>query len=230
MNANAAVAGFRFSAASAQIRKDGRIDLALAFADKPCPVAARYTLNRVRAAPVMLCASRTQNKVAQALLVNSGCANACTGDAGLAAARATTEAVASYLGIAAELVLPASTGVIGKLLPSDKIVTSAPKLVSALAADKSAAFAQAICTTDKFIKVAQTRVASGATVLGIAKGAGMIQPDVGCLSPDGLPHATMLVFLFTDAIADAQTLDEALAVAVAASFNSMSVERGYEHE
>jgi glutamate N-acetyltransferase / amino-acid N-acetyltransferase len=224
MTLNPTVAGFRFAAVSAQIRKDGRIDVGLAAADRPCPVAARYTRNLVRAAPVMLCASRTQNKVAQALLVNSGCANACTGDAGLAAARATTAAVAEHLGIAAELVLPASTGVIGKLLPSDQIVTRATKLVSALAADTSADFAQAICTTDKFIKVAQASVASGATVLGIAKGAGMIQPEVGCLSPDGLPHATMLVFLFTDAVANAQTLDEALATAVALSFNSMSVD------
>ena len=225
MTSRTLVAGFRFSAVSAKIRKDGRIDLALAVADSPCPVAARYTRNRVRAAPVTLCANRTLGNVAQALLVNSGCANACTGDAGLAAARETTAAVATALGIPPDRVLPASTGVIGKHLPSESMVACAPELVAALRADASADFAQAICTTDKFVKIAEAKVGSAGTVLGIAKGAGMIQPDVGPWSEaPGEVHATMLVFLFTDVVADAKALDAALDTAVASSFNSMSVD------
>ena len=226
MTRNSSIAGFRFSAVSAQIRKDGRIDLALAVADHPCPVAARYTRNFVRAAPVTLCANRTSAKRAQALLVNSGCANACTGDAGLAAAQVTTAAIAKVLGIATELVLPASTGVIGKQLPSEKIVACAPSLVAALRAESSPDFAQAICTTDKFVKVAQANVGSAGIVVGIAKGAGMIQPDVGplVLIRDGAPHATMLVFLFTDVVADIITLEKSLDSAIVSSFNSMSVD------
>jgi glutamate N-acetyltransferase/amino-acid N-acetyltransferase len=219
------VAGFRFSAVSAQIRKDGRIDLALAVADRPCPVAARYTRNFVRAAPVTLCAKRTYGNVAQALLVNSGCANACTGDGGLAAAQVTTGAVAAALGISADHVLPASTGVIGKALPTDRIVASIPDLVASLESDAADRFAQAICTTDKFTKTAQVGVGSAGTVLGIAKGAGMIQPDVGPLTPGNeAAHATMLVFLFTDVVADSGDLEAALDRAIGASFNSMSVD------
>jgi glutamate N-acetyltransferase/amino-acid N-acetyltransferase len=224
MTLNPTVAGFRFSAVSAQIRKDGRIDVGLAVADRPCPVAARYTRNFVRAAPVTVCANRTKTKTAQAVLVNSGCANACTGDAGLAAAQVTTAAVARELGISADLVLPASTGVIGKLLPSEKMVAQAPALIAALRHDNSGDFAQAICTTDKFVKISEAKVGKAGTLLGIAKGAGMIQPDVGPLDPSGAPHATMLVFLFTDVLADAAMLDAALEAAIASSFNSMSVD------
>ncbi len=218
--------GFRFSAVSAQIRKDGRIDVALAVADRPCPVAARFTRNFVRAAPVTLCANRASKKVAQAVLVNSGCANACTGEPGLAAAQVATAAVAKELGIAAEHVLPASTGVIGKLLPSDKMVASTPQLVAALSANSGEDFAQAICTTDKFMKVAEAPIGTAGRVIGIAKGAGMIQPNVGKLEPaPGTElHATMLVFLFTDVVADAPALDSALEKAVASSFNSISVD------
>jgi glutamate N-acetyltransferase/amino-acid N-acetyltransferase len=226
MTPDLTVAGFRFSAVSAGIRKDGRIDVALAAADRPCPVAARYTRNFVRAAPVTICAHRTAGKVAQALLVNSGCANACTGDAGLAAAQVTTAAVAKELGISAELVLPASTGVIGKPLPTEKIVGVAPGLVAALRENGSADFAQAICTTDKFTKVAHAKIASVGSVVGIAKGAGMLEPNVGHLEPaeDGARHATMLVFLFTDLVADVGSLDSALEAAIATSFNALSVD------
>ncbi len=218
--------GFRFSAVSAKIRKDGRIDLALAVADRPCVVAARYTLNLVRAAPVTVSANRTASKVAQAVLVNSGCANACTGHVGVSAAQVTTGAVAKELGLAATLVLPASTGVIGQLLPTEKVVTCAPQLVASLKPEGARDFAQAICTTDKFVKIAQAPVGTAGKVLGIAKGAGMIQPSVGRVSPtgEGALHATMLVFLFTDVQASFEVLDQALETAVDVSFNSVSVD------
>ena len=113
---------------SAGIRKDGRIDVALAAADRPCPVAARYTRNFVRAAPVTICANRTaESKTAQALLVIRVAPNACTGDAGLAAAQVSTSAVAKELGISAELVLPASTGVIGKPLRPRRLYKRRPR-------------------------------------------------------------------------------------------------------
>ncbi len=226
MTQDLTVAGFRFAAASAGIRKDGRIDVALAAADRPCPVAARYTRNFVRAAPVTICANRTAGKAAQAVLVNSGCANACTGDAGLAAAQVSTAAVARELGISADLVLPASTGVIGKLLPTEKIVQAAPGLVAALRVEGSADFAQAICTTDKYIKMARAKLGRAGSVLGIAKGAGMLEPDVGQLnsSEESSPHATMLVFLFTDMIAEHSVLDAALDSAILTSFNALSVD------
>lgn len=220
------IAGFRFAAVSANVRKDGRIDVALAVADRPSVVAARYTQNFVRAAPVTVCANRTASKTAQAVLANSGCANACTGHAGLSAAQVTTGAIARELGIAANLVLPASTGVIGQLLPADKVVARVPDLVKSLRADGARDFAQAICTTDKFMKTAEARVGSAGKVIGIAKGAGMIQPNVGRLDPvsEGPLHATMLVFLFTDVVTDWATLDQALESAVQASFNSISVD------
>jgi len=220
------IAGFRFSAVSAHIRKDGRIDVALAVADRPCPVAARYTRNLVRAAPVLVCAERTARAQAQAVLVNSGCANACTGEPGLLATRAATAAVAQALGMDEAAVLPASTGVIGKLLPADLIAEKATELVAQLEPGRGADFAQAICTTDKFIKVAQANVGPAGRVVGIAKGAGMIAPDVGPLVPaaEGARHATMLVFLFTDVDVDASMLDQALELAVTWSFNATTVD------
>lgn len=226
MSTNLLVQGFRFSAVSANIRKDGRIDVALAVAAEPCTVAARYTQNFVRAAPVTLSANRTANKLAQAVLVNSGCANACTGHAGLSAAQVTTGAIARDLGISPNLVLPASTGVIGQLLPTDRIVNRAPALVAALKPDGISDFARAICTTDKFVKIAQANVGNAGTLLGVAKGAGMIQPQVGRLGAtgEGALHATMLVFLFTDVQASFEQLDQALDVAVKASFNAISVD------
>ena len=226
MTGDLTIDGFRFSAVSANLRKDGRIDLALAVADRPCVVAARYTLNFVRAAPVTVSANRTASRTAQAVLANSGCANACTGYAGLSAAQVTTGAVARELGLASSLVLPASTGVIGQLLPSERVVARAPELVLALRADGARDFAQAICTTDKFVKIAKANVGNAGKLLGIAKGAGMIAPNVGHLNEAGEPalHATMLVFLFTDVQADFDTLDMALQSAVDASFNSISVD------
>jgi glutamate N-acetyltransferase/amino-acid N-acetyltransferase len=226
MTQTVTVAGFRFSAVSANIRKDGRIDVALAVADRPCPVAARYTRNIVRAAPVLVCAERTAHGLAQALLVNSGCANACTGDAGLEAVHASTAAIAKELGVPAKLVLPASTGVIGKVLPASSIVRLAGELVANLSAEGSADFAQAICTTDKFVKVSEARLGTAGSVLGIAKGAGMFHPDVGRLvsASEGSLHATMLVFIFTDALADQNLLDQVLEIAIASSFNAASVD------
>jgi glutamate N-acetyltransferase/amino-acid N-acetyltransferase len=216
------IAGFRFAAVSAGIRKDGRVDVALAVADRPAVVAGLFTRNLVRAAPVLLAEERVKSGLARAILVNAGCANACTGEAGLAAARETTEAVARALGIPVEEVLPASTGVIGQLLPVAKMNAKAKELAKSITPEGYEAFSQAICTTDRWVKVAEAKVESASedqvSILGIAKGAGMIHPDVGP------PQATMLVFLFTDAVIKQEELQAALVQVADKTFNAASVD------
>jgi glutamate N-acetyltransferase/amino-acid N-acetyltransferase len=217
------VAGFRFAAIAAGIKSADRLDLALAAADAPVATAALFTTNIVRAAPVLVAAERARRGRATAILANSGCANACTGAAGLAAARDTTAAVARALGVDPDDVLPASTGVIGATLPAARLVALAPALVAELGADRADRFAEAILTTDRGPKVAHARGEIGGrpfTVLGIAKGAGMIHPTVAPL----VPHATMLAFLFTDAAADARALGGALSRVAEVTFNQASVD------
>ena len=212
------VQGFRFGAVSAGIRKDGRIDLALAVCDRPAVTAALFTRNLVKAAPVLIAAERASAGVSRAVLANAGCANAVTGEQGLRAVQQTTAAIAKALGISPEEVLPASTGVIGAHLPVEKIAAQAGALADKLTAEGHEDFAQAICTTDRWTKIAEAE-ADGAQVLAIGKGAGMIHPDVG-----GLPHATMLVFIFTDAVVEQAVLAHALTEASEVTFNACSVD------
>lgn len=215
------VPGFRFSAASAGIRKDGRIDVALAVADAPATVAGVFTRNVVRAAPVLVATDRVRSGKTRAVLVNSGCANACTGEAGFRATLDSTAAIGRALGVEPELVLPASTGVIGVVLPAERIAARAGELVDKLSPNGADDFATAIMTTDRWQKTAETTIrAGGSTVrlLAIGKGAGMLHPDVGP------PHATMLVFLFTDADVDRAELERALVVATDDTFNACSVD------
>lgn len=216
------IAGFRFAAVSAGIRKDGRVDVALAVADRAAVVAGLFTRNLVRAAPVLLAEERVRSGLARAILVNAGCANACTGEAGLSAARETTEAIARALSCPVEEVLPASTGVIGQQLPVQKMNAKAKELAKSITPEGWEAFAQAICTTDRWVKIAEAKIETTkgdpVSVLGIAKGAGMIHPDVGP------PQATMLVFLFTDAVIKQEELQSALEQATAKTFNACSVD------
>lgn len=212
------VLGFRFGAVSAGIRKDGRIDLALALCDRPAVTAALFTRNIVRAAPVLVAAERAGAGLSRAVLVNSGCANAVTGEQGLRAVVTTTQAVATAIGVSPEGVLPASTGVIGAHLPVEKIVGQASALAGKLTPEGHEDFALAICTTDRWVKIAEAE-AEGARVLAIGKGAGMIHPDVGAL-----PHATMLVFIFTDAVVEQAGLARALSAASEETFNACSVD------
>jgi len=212
------VQGFRFGAVSAGIRKDGRIDLALAVCDRPAVTAALFTRNLVKAAPVLIAAERASAGLARAVLANAGCANAVTGEQGLRAVQQSTQALAKALGISPEEVLPASTGVIGAHLPVEKIAAQADALAAKLTPEGHEDFAQAICTTDRWTKIAEAEV-EGAQVLAIGKGAGMIHPDVG-----GLPHATMLVFIFTDAVVEQAVLARALAEASEVTFNACSVD------
>jgi glutamate N-acetyltransferase/amino-acid N-acetyltransferase len=215
------VQGFRFSAVSAGIRKDGRIDLALAAADRPVVAAGRVTRNAVKAAPIVLAAERLQKGLVRGVLVNSGCANACTGAPGLDAARSTTAALARVLGADEKEIIPASTGVIGALLPSEKIEARVSELFLKLSPTSMDDFALAICTTDRWPKVAYATIESPkgkASLLGIAKGAGMIHPNLGP------PQATMLCFLFTDAVVERPELEGALMEATDHTFNACSVD------
>jgi len=217
------IPGFRFAGLSAGIKSNGRPDLALAVADEPAVVAGVLTTNLVRAAPVVLTAERLVRGRARAVLVNSGCANACTGEPGLAAARATTQAIADAIGARDDEVLPASTGVIGALLPQDKIIARTQDLVSSLAEDGAERFAEAIMTTDRSRKLVHVRSSIGGrpfSLLGIAKGAGMIHPSMA----PATPHATMLAFLFTDTNAHPRALSRALGRAADETFNCASVD------
>jgi glutamate N-acetyltransferase/amino-acid N-acetyltransferase len=213
----APVAGFRFAALEAGIKKRGGLDLGLLLADAPVTAAAVLTRNRVRAAPVQLTAERIRAGRARAVLVNAGCANAATGRPGLAAARATTAALARVLGAPEEQVLPASTGVIGALLPAEKILPRVAELVAAARPEGLDAFSRAILTTDRGPKLAEAVARVGARtarVVGVAKGAGMIHPDM----------ATTLAFVVTDAAIAAAPLRSALRAATDATFNALTVD------
>lgn len=211
------VAGFRWAGAAAGIKRSGMLDLGLLVADRPVPAAAVFTNNRVKAAPVQLCQKRIAGGKVQAVLVNSGNANACTGRAGYRAALSTTEAVAQALGIASRYVLPASTGVIGAPLPSRRIERAVAPLSKRLTASGWKTFSKAILTTDSGPKVAArtfTIDSRPCTMLGVAKGAGMIHPNM----------ATTLAFVVTDITASSQVLSAALRDACRHTFNTISVD------
>jgi glutamate N-acetyltransferase/amino-acid N-acetyltransferase len=211
------VAGFRFSGVECGIKKRGGLDLGLVVADAPAVVAGMFTRNVVRAAPLVICERRVAaQRTVRAILVNSGNANACTGEPGRNAALASCQALARELGITDDEVLPASTGVVGQLLQTEKITAALPRLVQGLE-DDATGFAHAIITTDRWAKI-EVQAVEGARVVGIAKGAGMIHPDVGP------PQATMLAFLFTDARIGPLPLQAMLAEACQHSFNICSVD------
>jgi glutamate N-acetyltransferase/amino-acid N-acetyltransferase len=215
------VPGFSFAAKACGLKKNGKLDVALAAADRDVAVGGVFTTNLVRAAPVVLAARRVAGGRARAVLANSGCANACTGAAGDEAALSSTASVAAAIGAPPDAVIPASTGVIGAVLPAERIQSQARALASALSTQGADDFAEAILTTDRGPKVATARGAIGGrgfVVLGMAKGAGMIHPAMAPL------HATMLAFLFTDATAGGPSLTRALARVSDATFNQITVD------
>jgi glutamate N-acetyltransferase / amino-acid N-acetyltransferase len=211
------VPGFRASAIASGLRPDGREDLALIAAKKAVPAAGVFTNNKLFAAPVAVCRENVSSGHARAILANSGGANAATGAAGLAACTSTCAAVAKALGCRPSQVLPCSTGVIGVVLDADKVNRAVPKLAAGLEPQGAAQAAGAIMTTDVFKKMARREAlidGKPVTVLGMAKGAGMIRPDM----------ATMLCFLLTDAAATPAALAEVLGEAVELSFNRATVD------
>ena len=211
------VAGVRLGTACAGIRKPGRRDLTLIALAPGSRVAGVFTKNRYCAAPVLVCREHLAHAAIRALVINTGVANAGTGEAGMAAARASCAAVAAALGVAAEQVLPFSTGVIMEALPVDRLVAGLPSCRSDLAADRWHDAAQAIMTTDTVAKAASRKLIVGGkavAVTGIAKGAGMIRPNM----------ATMLGFVATDACVSQAALARMLTDAANASFNCITVD------
>ncbi|HEV3139359.1 MAG TPA: bifunctional glutamate N-acetyltransferase/amino-acid acetyltransferase ArgJ, partial [Vicinamibacterales bacterium] len=204
---------------SAGIKANGAPDLALLVSDSPARAAAVFTTNRVQAAAVLVSRDHLARSggVARAIVVNSGCANACTGEVGMRDARAMTEATARFVGCPVDQVLVASTGVIGVALPMDKIQGGVPKAFKALAGDQGSAASRAIMTTDPFPKEAAIQIAIGGrpvSIGGMAKGSGMIEPML----------ATMLAFATTDADVPPALLSRALTEAVDESFNAITVD------
>jgi glutamate N-acetyltransferase/amino-acid N-acetyltransferase len=218
MTADAPVCpGFRAAGIAAGIKKTGDPDLALIAADTPSVGVAVFTENRVKAAPVLLSMERLHGRPPRAVLINSGGANACTGDEGIADARTLTGEVARRLDIPEDAVLAASTGVIGQRLPVDRIARSMDSLVSDLSPDGFGRAARAIMTTDTYPKCIALPFSAGGTnhtVLGIAKGAGMIFPHL----------ATMLAFAVTDFPIEKKPLETILKQAVSCSFNAITVD------
>ncbi len=211
------IKGFQFSAVEAAIKKPGRKDLALIFSEVPATACSVFTTNAVKAAPVLLSAKHIKKGMAQALVVNSGNANACTGEHGMLAALETSRLTAEGLGIPDELVQVSSTGVIGVQMPMDRLRTAIPGLVEGLSSGTLDEVAEAIMTTDTFPKMeARSGQAGGSsyTVAGIAKGAGMIMPNM----------ATMLSFIITDAAVDPVFLEKSFRCAVDTSFNAITVD------
>lgn len=196
--------------------KTRKVDLALVYSRTPATAAGMFTQIRTRAAPVVINEEKLVSGRAQAVVVNSGNANACTGRRGFADAHTMASAVAEELGIDEELVLAMSTGVIGRPLPIDKIVAATPTLVARLGPGCLPA-ARALMTTDAFPKATSLDVVLGkgqATINGIAKGAGMIHPNM----------ATMIAVITTDAALEVSLLREALKTAVDQTFNCISVD------
>jgi len=214
---NFIVPGFLANGVSAGIKETGAKDLSLIYSEAPARVAGFFTTNAFPAAPVIVCRERIKKGFAQAILANSGNANAATGEAGVQDALAMSQCLSGKMKIADELVLVASTGVIGHPLPLEKIEKGMPGLIEGLHPGGIMAAEEAIMTTDRFPKIACERGQIGGreiTVCGIAKGAGMIQPHM----------ATMLAFFMTDADIATPVLEQAFHYAVTRSFNAATVD------
>ncbi|MGV6803961.1 MAG: bifunctional glutamate N-acetyltransferase/amino-acid acetyltransferase ArgJ [Ruegeria sp.] len=213
------IEGVRFSTVAAGVRYQDRTDVMLTVMDPGTAVAGVFTRSATRAAPVLDCQDKVglPNEGPAAILVNSGNANAFTGQHGQASVAQITQAVAQATGVAQTRVFTASTGVIGEPLPHDRIVANLDKLTEALRADALEEAARAIMTTDTFPKGASAQVQIGGksvSIAGIAKGSGMIAPDM----------ATMLVYIFTDAKVEQSALQQMLSELTDRTFNCITVD------
>ena len=211
------VPGFLAGGISAGIKEGGNKDLGLIFSTVPARVAAMFTKNTFKAAPVLIDAERVKRGVAQAIITNSGCANAATGKEGIADALAVSKVAAQQLKIPEDHLLRCSTGVIGKRLPVKKIEAGIPRLIKSLSENGIEDAQEAMMTTDKFPKIAIRRGIVGAkdvTVCGVAKGAGMIEPNM----------ATLLTYVMTDALVDAKALNTVFRQVIDSTFNAVSVD------
>ena len=225
LNAKVLPGGFQWGAVKAGIKASGNLDLALAVAPEGASAAVMFTSNQVVAAPITVGRSHiasTGGRV-RAVLINAGNANCATGQAGIDSCRATCVEVAEALGCIFDEVFPSSTGIIGVPFPQNKVISAIPALKASLGdtSEHAELLARAIMTTDTRMKTSTAEVVIDGvhvSIFGAAKGAGMIHPKLGP------PHATMLVYLFTDIAADPAQLRSLLAPAVHASFNSISID------
>jgi glutamate N-acetyltransferase / amino-acid N-acetyltransferase len=211
------IAGVRFATVAAGVRYAGRTDVMMALFDRPAAVAGVFTRSKCPSAPVDWCRAHLSRGSARALVVNSGNANAFTGGVGAAAVAHVAEAAAKAIGAAPSEIFMASTGVIGEPLDATRIARVIGALVTEARADALLGAAKAIMTTDTFPKVATARVKLGdadVVLSGIAKGAGMIAPDM----------ATMLAYVFTDAAFAPSALQAMLSKSVERSFNAITVD------
>jgi glutamate N-acetyltransferase/amino-acid N-acetyltransferase len=211
------VPGFKASAVAAGIKKRGGLDLGLLFSERDASAAAVFTANKVKAAPVLVSRENVKKGKARAIVANSGNANACTGEVGLQSTRYITEGIAKALEINPDQVLVASTGVIGAPLNTEVIGKALPDLVKGLSPDAVPRVGEAIMTTDSFPKLSLFEGKAGGKsykVVGMAKGAGMIMPEL----------ATMLCFVLTDIAVEPTRLNEALVRGAERSFNRISVD------
>ncbi|MDQ5986939.1 MAG: Arginine biosynthesis bifunctional protein ArgJ [Syntrophus sp. SKADARSKE-3] len=211
------VPGFLANGVPCGIKTNGAKDLSLIYSKKPALVAGVFTTNCFKAAPVILSMERVAEGMAQAIISNSGNANAATGEKGYEDAVVMAREAAQALGIDERLVLVSSTGIIGHNLPIDNIRDGMGALVGGLSACGISKAEEGIMTTDKFPKVAIRRkhiAGKDITICGIAKGAGMIQPNM----------ATMLTYVMTDAALDSEGLKKAFKYAVDRTFNAISVD------
>ncbi len=224
LSISAVPAGFRYAAVRAGIKPSGKPDFACALAVEGSTAAAMFTSNRLVAAPVIVGRDhlRTSGGSVRFVAVNAGNANCATGPAGVDACRSVCAVAAEQFGCMEEEVFPSSTGIIGVPLPAEKLVHA----LAAISAEMGNTtghierFAEAILTTDTRAKIASAKLACEAgevNILGIAKGAGMIAPQL-------VPHATMLVYLFTDAKIPSQDLQRFLRQAVEPTFNCISID------
>lgn len=211
------IKGFSFSAVKAGIRYQDRLDLGLIYSDTPAVTVGTFTTSLVKAAPVLIDIERLKNGTAQAIMVNSGCANACTGKQGMQDALTTSKILADQLAIADESILLSSTGVIGAMLNVEAFENNIGSLVEGLSPDNFEKVAQAIMTTDTVQKICYHTVDIDGTevrFMGMAKGAGMIMPNM----------ATMLSFVITDARIAFSELKEALQLSVEKTFNRITID------
>lgn len=209
--------GFKASGIKAGVKKSGKDDMAVIYTEKEATVAGTFTTNLVAAAPVFVSKDVVKKGTGHAIVVNAGCANACTGEQGMKDAKAMAALTAKELGIDASDVFVASTGIIGQTLPMNKIEAGIKLAVAALDENGSVAASKAIITTDTYPKAGSfTFDLGGKTVSigGIAKGSGMIHPNM----------ATMLCFITTDAAISHDLLQKALSKVVNISFNMVSVD------
>jgi len=212
-----AVPGILAGGVAAGIKPSSKKDLALVYSSAPARAAALFTSNRVKGASVLVSMEHVRGGVGQAIVASSGCANVCTGEQGLRDAREITRLVGELLRIPAKHVLIGATGVIGPLLPMDKIRAALPKLVKALSPQGGRAAAEAIMTTDTRPKEAALRVEVNGrpvTIGAIAKGVGMVEPHL----------ATMFCFITTDAVIGTGVLGSVLRGSVDRSFNRITVD------